>query len=155
MKKDPALTTAIMLTHYGFDLNGGSLPLVIKEWLDLYPNKWVLAAVVEALYQGRYKASSVNRILDNWCSRGKALPNFDHDFADYFCRKIVKALLAELELYENRKNVPELANQQPASSHRTASDSELERDLKFTKITTRKHSPNPNIAACAKLVSQL
>jgi hypothetical protein len=93
MRKDPATSTAILLTHYSFELNGKTLPQIIQEWLTLYPNKWVIAAVVEALYQGRYKVNSVNRILANWQNQGQPLHHFDHDFADLFCKKIIKAMI--------------------------------------------------------------
>lgn len=93
MRKDPAISTAILLTHYSFELNGKTLPQIIQEWLSLYPNKWVIAAVVEALYQGRYKVNSVNRILVNWQTQGQPLHHFDHDFAELFCKKIIKAMI--------------------------------------------------------------
>jgi len=151
VKKDPALTTAILLTHYGFELNGDSLPLVIEQWLDIYPNKWVLAAVVEALYQGRYKVSSVNRILNTWCSKGEAVPNFDHDFADFFCKKIIRTLLAQVETANEKAFLPE-SKSQLSEVNPTEQVSE---PFKFEAIKVERHLPNPGIAQCARLVSQL
>jgi hypothetical protein len=89
MTRNPVISTAALLTHYSFDLQGQGLERVVHKWLAAYPNRWVMAAVVEALYQGRYKVDSVNRILSAWQARGQPLPHFDHDFADIVCKKLL------------------------------------------------------------------
>lgn len=150
MKKDPARTTAMLLTHYGFESNGDSLSLIIDQWLNTYPNKWVLAAVVEALYQGRYKVNSVNRILNTWCSRGEALPNFDHDFADFFCKKIIRSLLAQSEAAETNLYPPTSAPEDTSTVLMSNAES-----FQFEAIKVERHVPNPGIAQCARLISQL
>lgn len=164
MRKDPAVSTAILLTHYGFELNGNSLPGVIGQWLDSYPNKWVLAAVVEALYQGRYKVSSVNRILDSWCSRGQPLPNFDHDFADFFCKKIIRAML-EQEAFKlataeaNKKKTKKIDAETRdsdrilvAAAGKTSSASSAPSSDQAPAIAK---SPNPGIEEWSRLVTRL
>lgn len=72
--------TAALLTRYGFELKGYTPLELIEQWLRLYPVKWVRLAVVEALYQGRYKAISVEHILSLWLRRGQPTFHFTYDF---------------------------------------------------------------------------
>lgn len=150
MKKDPAKSTAFLLAYYGFEPNHKPLPVVINQWLSTYPKKWVIAAVVEAVYQGRYKVNSVDRILDSWSSRGQPIPHFDRDFADFFCGKIIKKMIhreaAETEV-------------------RAAQDSELRlvetldesqnQQLRVISYPAHYRLPNPGIEKLAKLVTPL
>ena len=72
--------TAALLTRYGFELKGYTPLELIEQWLRLYPAKWVRLAVIEALYQGRYKAISVEHILGLWLRRGQPTFHFPYDF---------------------------------------------------------------------------
>ncbi|MCU0536354.1 MAG: hypothetical protein MUD14_20905 [Hydrococcus sp. Prado102] len=72
--------TAALLTRYGFELKGYTPLELIEQWLRLYPAKWVRLAVIEALYQGRYKAISVEHILGLWQRRGQPTFHFPYDF---------------------------------------------------------------------------
>jgi hypothetical protein len=71
---------AVLLTRYGFELKGLTPLELIERWLSAYPAKWVRLAVVEALYQGRYKAISVEQILSIWQRRGQPTFHFTYDF---------------------------------------------------------------------------
>jgi hypothetical protein len=71
---------AVLLTRYGFELKGFTPLELIERWLNLYPAKWVRLAVIEALYQGRYKAISVEQILSIWQRRGQPTYHFTFDF---------------------------------------------------------------------------
>jgi hypothetical protein len=71
---------AELLTRYSFDLQAHSLDRWIDQWLRHYPPEWVISAIIEALYQGRYKAVSVWQILDLWRRRGRPLRHFSRDF---------------------------------------------------------------------------
>lgn len=90
MKHNPAISTSMLLSYYSFDLGDFTLEQTVQKWLLSYPPKWVLAAVVEALYQGRYKAASVERILLLWRIRGQQVSHFDGEFADLVCRILLK-----------------------------------------------------------------
>jgi hypothetical protein len=92
MARNPSTSASALLTYYGFDLNGRNLDQVIRNWLRKYPPKWVVAAVIEALYQGRYKAASVDCILFIWCLRGRPLHHFDYEFADIVCSNILRSI---------------------------------------------------------------
>ncbi len=79
----PELEQATRLMEaYSFDLGGYQADTLTKFWqtqLEL-PASWIRSAVVEALYQGRYKAISVDQILRLWQRRGSPLCHYSHDF---------------------------------------------------------------------------
>lgn len=71
-----------LLQEYSFDLDGyrpSGLVLIWQEQLEA-ESSWICSAVVEALYQGRYKAFSVEQILRVWKRRGHPIRHFNHDF---------------------------------------------------------------------------
>jgi hypothetical protein len=76
----PVPQAVALLTRYGFDLRGTTAQEAIARWLQIYPAKWVRLAVVEALYLGRYKAKSVESILEIWLRRGQPRLNFSYEF---------------------------------------------------------------------------
>ncbi|WAL59533.1 hypothetical protein [Thermocoleostomius sinensis] len=80
-----AIDVTDLLTRYSFDLDGYTVGQVVEAWLQHYPIKWVRLAVIEALYQGRYKAISVEQILNLWKRRGKSLYRFNHEFERIIC----------------------------------------------------------------------
>ena len=72
----------LLLQDYSFDLGGYLAAELVYLWqqhLETEPS-WIRAAVVEALYQGRYKAFSVEQILRLWKRRGYPMRHFNHDF---------------------------------------------------------------------------
>lgn len=90
MRHNPFASTSILLTYYCFDLEEQATEEVVKTWLGEYPSKWVLSAIVEALYQGRYKVASVERILFHWRLRGQPTSHFDREFADLVCCSLLR-----------------------------------------------------------------
>jgi hypothetical protein len=74
-----AATVAELLIRYSFDLAGYDPARWIEQWSQ-YPLLWLRSAVIEALYQGRYKAVSVWQILDLWQRRGQPLQHFNREF---------------------------------------------------------------------------
>ncbi len=74
-----------LLTHYSFDLGGCSAKMLIERWLKNYSDRWIYLAVIEALYQGRYKANSVEQILAIWQRKGQAYFRFNHEFERLVC----------------------------------------------------------------------
>ncbi len=84
-------TTALisaLLTRYGFELADINLLRLINDWLKLYSVYWIRLAIVEALYQGRYKAISVEHILSLWRRKGQPTFHFSHDFERLICRNL-------------------------------------------------------------------
>lgn len=72
----------LLLEEYCFDLSGfqaGELVAIWQERLEAEPS-WIRSAVLEALYQGRYKAFSVEQILQAWKRRGHPVRHFNSEF---------------------------------------------------------------------------
>ena len=84
-KDAAALNAANLLIHYSFDLGGYTVEELVGRWLQHYPASWLRTAVIEALYQGRYKAISVAQILMLWHRRGQPLCHFNHEFERIIC----------------------------------------------------------------------
>jgi hypothetical protein len=97
----PMLTTAAqtsadlaiaLLIHYSFDLSGYTASELVNRWQTQYPINWLHLAVVEALYQGRYKGISVQQILAFWQRRGQAIYHFNMEFERLICSKFPESL---------------------------------------------------------------
>jgi hypothetical protein len=93
----PALDTSAdlaitLLIHYSFDLSGYSANELVDLWQKQYPGNWLHLAVIEALYQGRYKAISVQQILICWQRRGQAIFHFNMEFERLICSKFPQNL---------------------------------------------------------------
>ncbi|HLO88619.1 MAG TPA: hypothetical protein VK203_26915 [Nostocaceae cyanobacterium] len=89
---------ANLLIHYSFDLSGYSASELVNRWLKEYPTEWLHLAVIEALYQGRYKAVSVQQILNFWQRRGQALYHFNMEFERLICSKFPESLTVKPSL---------------------------------------------------------
>jgi hypothetical protein len=83
---------AALLVHYGFDLGGKKAEKLAGEWLTKYPGYWLRLAVVEALYQGRYKAVSVGQLLSMWHRIGEPLYHFNREFERLVCNNFPQNL---------------------------------------------------------------
>ncbi|MDX2212754.1 MAG: hypothetical protein SFY66_05635 [Oculatellaceae cyanobacterium bins.114] len=95
MSRSPAASISALLSYYSFDLGGYDIEQIVQGWLEEYPPKWAIAAVVEAIFQGRYKVASVDNILLNWYLNGRPQHHFDSEFADLVCSKLFKAIPAD------------------------------------------------------------
>ncbi len=81
-----------LLTHYSFDLGGYSASELVKRWENQYPSNWVHLGIIEALYQGRYKAVSVQQILTLWLRRNHPSYHFNMEFERLICNKLPEDL---------------------------------------------------------------
>jgi len=88
--KQPARLAADLLHHYSFELMGYSVVQQIEIWLEYYPSEWLPLALIEALYQGRYKAISVEQILNLWQRREHPVYHFNHEFERLICSSLPK-----------------------------------------------------------------
>jgi hypothetical protein len=89
--------TVALLIHYSFDLSGYSASELVNRWQAQFPGNWLHIAVVEALYQGRYKAISVQQILTFWQRRGVAIFHFNMEFERLICSKFPEILTEQTE----------------------------------------------------------
>ncbi|MEH2162565.1 MAG: hypothetical protein V7K38_16350 [Nostoc sp.] len=81
-----------LLINYSFDLSGHSANELVERWQAQYPLNWLHLAVIEALYQGRYKAVSVQQILVFWQRRDQATYHFNMEFERMVCSKFPQSL---------------------------------------------------------------
>ncbi|MDX2241719.1 MAG: hypothetical protein NW224_13625 [Leptolyngbyaceae cyanobacterium bins.302] len=92
LSKNPAKLAADLLHHYSFELAGYAVTQQIEIWLEYYPAAWLPLAIIEALYQGRYKAISVEQILNLWQRREHPVHHFNHEFERLICGKLPNAI---------------------------------------------------------------
>jgi hypothetical protein len=102
------ITTVIAL--YGLELDDNRVESIIETWLQTYDDSWIVKAIVESLYRGRYKIKSVDNILKDWHRLGKPRYNFTPEY--------------EREILQN---LPALTDSTAASLPLTA-DSDLDSD---------------------------
>jgi len=114
LAKDPAVTdTTNLLTHYSFDLGGYLVEQLIDRWLRNYPLSWLRPAVIEALYQGRYKAVSVEQILAFWRRRGQPLQHFNHEFERILCSRLPQTLTHIAASKPKSRSIAAVSESQP------------------------------------------
>ncbi|TAG91724.1 MAG: hypothetical protein EAZ09_17045 [Oscillatoriales cyanobacterium] len=93
---------AALLVHYGFDLGGKKAEKLAGEWLTKYPSHWLRLAVIEALYQGRYKAVSVGQILNMWQRLSQPLYHFNGEFERLVCNNFYQDLTFESDFQQSQ-----------------------------------------------------
>lgn len=129
MTNDSAISYAIaLLSHYGFELRGYTAQELVNLWLEQYQANWVRLGVIEALYQGRYKAVSVEQILAVWGRRGKPMYRFTHEFERLISRKLPKSWTTPQD-----SNLTAL-DQEPSLSSLTASFSEISPEEELPEV---------------------
>ncbi|MDJ0845345.1 hypothetical protein [Crocosphaera sp.] len=77
-----------LLTRYGFEIKGVAIAELIEKWAASYSVYWIRLAIVEALYQGRYKAISVEHILALWKRLGHPTYHFTYEFERFITRNV-------------------------------------------------------------------
>lgn len=97
----PHLDAVALLIHYSFDLDSYTASELIERWTHDYSATWIRSAVIEALYQGRYKSISVEQILAFWQRRQLALHHFNHEFERLICDNLPQTLAGQLETTAN------------------------------------------------------
>ena len=132
--KDLAIAqTTSLMNSYSFDTNGDATEDLIQQWLENYDSNWIYLATIEALYQGRYKAVSIEQIMGVWTRIGKPNTHFSGDFQ----RVISRNLPRHLAVARNGGLVAE-SKAETESSALTKVTTFSNRDLSLTgaKITT-------------------
>lgn len=123
---------AALLRHYSFDMAGQTIGAMMTTWAEDYPALWLRAAVIEALYQGRYKAVSVQQILTIWQRRSRPLYHFNGEFERMVCSPLLEgytldSVAEELATAKTShsppdQNVMSSSDANPESSDHLASD---------------------------------
>ncbi len=144
-----AAEIAMLMARYSFDLGAHSSECWIDQWLQQYPALWMQGAVVEALYQGRYKAVSVWQILDLWQRRGKPLRHFSREFERMVAGRTLPLLFtpdgagAEPEIAQPVLLQPDRANQNAPLILPTAAFSEGQPQIPPYKPSSQFHLALP------------
>lgn len=133
---DPAIAYAVaLLSHYKFELRGYTAQELVNLWLRNYPANWVRLGVIEALYQGRYKAVSVEQILAVWGRRGQPIFRFTHEFERLISRKLPQSLTARLGVTSTAPT-PELSLPLLATNYPENTDDSAWVELKAQEVKT-------------------
>ena len=82
-----AQQAAVLLEGYRFEVGNHDARQWVSLWLEFYRPMWIRDAVVEALYQGRYKSRSVKQILELWERRGQPVRHVTREFEAAVCRE--------------------------------------------------------------------
>jgi hypothetical protein len=81
-----------LLSYFSLEPDQYPQPLtkarLLNRWLQTYPQEWVRCALVESLYQGRYKTYCVEQILALWHRRGQPIHHFNHEFETMICSNL-------------------------------------------------------------------
>lgn len=86
-----------LLKYYSFEADGAAMEgqssgQTLNNWLRTFPSEWVQLALIESLYQGRYKSISVEQILRLWQRRGHPVYHFTYEFESLICRQVPRPL---------------------------------------------------------------
>ncbi|PZD74741.1 hypothetical protein C1752_01061 [Acaryochloris thomasi RCC1774] len=99
-----------LLAYYNFQDEAQTREQLLDRWLRSYPIDWVRSALIEALYQGRYKSASVEYLLQLWKRRGQSLHRFSREFERLVSHNCPQTFLSLLQ-------VP-TSVQEPRNSHK-------------------------------------
>jgi len=152
-----AYTTAL-LVHYCFELKGSKAEVLVRSWLSQYQPTWVRLAVIEALYQGRYKAVSVEQILATWNRRGRAMYHFNHDFERLIGRKFPQNITAppdSASLAQSKSSPSILAEDANPCSNASAAYQKAPLPATVISLDATEAQVNPEEPAYENLTGQL
>lgn len=90
--REATAIVANLLTYYSFEPGELTPSELSDRWLSTYPVDWVRLALIEAVYQGRYKPFSVEQLLAFWQRRGQPLYHFNHEFERLVCSNFPQRL---------------------------------------------------------------
>ncbi|MEM9769657.1 MAG: hypothetical protein AAF892_17480 [Cyanobacteria bacterium P01_D01_bin.71] len=124
----------LLLKEYSFDLSGFSASQLVAIWqerLGADPS-WIRAAVLEALYLGRYKAFSVEQILQGWKRRDQPVRHFNSEFE----RVVFGPIDPAISKYAPMTTLSPSQLMAPQSDDSTAAAASREGTLKDGKTST-------------------
>lgn len=123
----------VLIENYGFELEEETPQTVAVRWLEEYEPAWIRLAIIEALYLGRYKAISVEHILQLWDRRGQARFHFTHEFEQLICRRLPKALREFSIAIKDEGNISSSVRQaQPETEPEVVPENEEETEPPFS-----------------------
>lgn len=143
LKQDLAITKIVSLMNsYSFDTNQLNAEELVQKWLQNHDVNWIYLATIEALYQGRYKAISIEHIMSSWTRRGQPTTHFGGDFERVICRKLPRHLSTLNSL--DREEIENI--EQPQEEYSTNGDPNIRSQQSNSDRVDRVSSPNPVIS---------
>jgi hypothetical protein len=79
---------AVIIKIYGLSLDEQQVEAILITWFQKYDRAWILKAIVESLYRGRYKLVSVDNILKDWDRIGQPRYNFTPEYEREILQKM-------------------------------------------------------------------
>jgi hypothetical protein len=149
---DENVVVALIL-HYGFDLGGQSARAIVRSWRSKYDPSFLPLAVVESLHLGRYKAVSIEQVLNGWQRRGDPIFHFNPEFAEMVSGPEALALMTIVDDQELASDTePEkilFSASEIAEVHRSTevfelSDPALDEGLGLPAVSAAAPVPEPN-----------
>lgn len=126
----------VLIENYGFEVNGETPQTIATDWLEKYEASWIRLAIIEALYLGRYKAISVEQILNLWCRRGQPKFHFTHEFEQLICHRLPKALREfSVAVEDGRKISSSISKLQSEAEPKPEDEKETELPLSINRFT--------------------
>lgn len=139
-----ASAVALMVHYFGIR--------EVDAWTEVlllagrYSPDWVRLAVVEALYQGRYKVISVQQILDIWRRRGKVVSHFNREFEAIVTVPLPDAIQAQLRTIAKAHQAAYVQSRQ--NEELPSLDPEIAR---LETLETAEQDENANLSASPSL----
>ena len=103
-----------LIKSFSLDLEDYGPESQVLYWLNQYRAAWIRDAIIEAVYQGRYKIISVQNILDLWQRRGQPVRHFTSGFEQV----IAAQLGTPLHLSTSMLSAPSRPIGEPTSGNR-------------------------------------
>lgn len=154
-----------LITSYSFDTNQYSVETIVRQWQKQYRVHWIYLATIEALYLGRYKAISIEQILNGWYRRGQPNTHFNGDFERVISRKLPRHLSTSdpkerspqiLDRYNNKQN-PSVASSGENAPNDGVSHDDTQKPISATEVTPlakRQISSPPSLELSAEIAPQ-
>lgn len=135
-----------LIDSYAFDLGGDDAEQLLGYWLDIYHASWIRLATIEALYLGRYKAISIEHILNVWLRIGNPNTHFTFEFERLICRKLPKHLTNLADIIDGE--IKTVSDKQPeiifSSNDKLVSDAKELNDQQIISLTEVKPTQPEN-----------
>lgn len=96
--------TIALINYYSFDLGEYTAKDLIVKWSKKYVHFWLPLAVLEAIYQGRFKAISIEQILNLWHKHGIPHYQFSEEFGSLISNNIFANMDDLINLDESRES---------------------------------------------------
>lgn len=106
-----------LIKSFSLELKQYSPESQVLCWLHQYRAPWIRDAIIEAVYQGRYKVISVEHILAIWQRRGQPICHFTSGFEQVISAQLGTQLrLSPSMMSQPARGIPKLDNRGMALS---------------------------------------